>query len=301
MTPHTLALWLLVLGNLAASLSDVAVKLLDGEVSPFQYMFLRQLISLAVILPLWWRQPRAQRALLNPGVTTLRAHLVLIGSGCMLVAITYLPLATANAVFYAAPLLMLPLSIVLLKETPGLGKVVATVLGFIGVLVVLRPSQFHWAALFALGTAMTLALFNILARKIPARQTVVTTLMWTSLFSLPLSAALALWQWHPMTLEQIGWVASSALLVLTYNGLAVAAYRRAPASQIALAEYSGLIFVTLMGMWWFNEMPDSLTWLGIALIVLPLLPVRILKRTSLAGRHLLRPKPPSDKRKNITD
>ncbi|EKO3491652.1 DMT family transporter [Vibrio fluvialis] len=301
MTPHTLALWLLVLGNLAASLSDVAVKLLDGEVSPFQYMFLRQLISLVVILPLWWRQPRAQRALLNPGVTTLRAHLVLIGSGCMLVAITYLPLATANAVFYAAPLLMLPLSIVLLKETPGLGKVVATVLGFIGVLVVLRPSQFHWAALFALGTAMTLALFNILARKIPARQTVVTTLMWTSLFSLPLSAALTLWQWHPMTLEQIGWVASSALLVLTYNGLAVAAYRRAPASQIALAEYSGLIFVALMGMWWFNEMPDSLTWLGIALIVLPLLPVRILKRASLAGRHLLRPKPPSDKRKNITD
>ncbi|MBY7827957.1 DMT family transporter [Vibrio fluvialis] len=301
MTPHTLALWLLVLGNLAASLSDVAVKLLDGEVSPFQYMFLRQLISLVVILPMWWRQPRAQRALLNPGVTTLRAHLVLIGSGCMLVAITYLPLATANAVFYAAPLLMLPLSIVLLKETPGLGKVVATVLGFIGVLVVLRPSQFHWAALFALGTAMTLALFNILARKIPARQTVVTTLMWTSLFSLPLSAALALWQWHPMTLEQIAWVASSALLVLTYNGLAVAAYRRAPASQIALAEYSGLIFVALMGMWWFNEMPDSLSWLGIALIVLPLLPVRILKRASQAGRHLLRPKPPSDKRKNITD
>ncbi|MCG6213923.1 DMT family transporter [Vibrio furnissii] len=301
MTSQTLALWLLIFGNLAASLSDVAVKLLDGGVSPFQYMFLRQLISFVVILPLWWRQPRAQRALHHPGITVLRAHLVLIGSGCMLVAITYLPLATANAVFYAAPLLMLPLSIVLLKETPGLGKVVATTLGFVGVLVVLRPSQFHWAALFALGTAMTLALFNILARKIPAKQTVVTTLMWTCLFSLPLSAALALWQWHAMTWEQMGWVASSALLILTYNGLAVAAYRRAPASQIALAEYSGLIFVALMGMGWFNEIPDRLTWLGIALIVLPLLPVRILKRTAVAGHYLLRPKPPSDKRKNITD
>lgn len=301
MSVQATALWLLVLGNLAASLSDVAVKLLNGDVSAFQYMFLRQLISCAVIVPLWWRQPIRQRALQAPGLTAFRAHLVLLGSGCMLVAITYLPLATANAVFYAAPLLMLPLSIGLLKEKPGPAKIAATLLGFIGVLVVLRPSQYHWAAGFALATATTLALFNILARKIPKDQTVITTLMWTSLFSLPLSACLALWQWHPISLIQLAWVAGSALLILTYNGLAVAAYRRAPASQIALAEYSGLIFVALFGAWWFNEIPDHITWCGIILIVAPLLPLRALKPQLAALCYLLRPKPPSDKRKNITD
>ncbi|NNN45632.1 MULTISPECIES: DMT family transporter [unclassified Vibrio] len=301
MNTYRIALWLLILGNLAASLSDVSVKMLHGDVGPFQYMFLRQFISFTAILPLWWRQPRAQRALHNPGITALRGHLVLMGSGCMLMAVTYLPLATANAVFYASPLLMLPLSIILLKEKPGLGKVVMTVLGFIGVLVVIRPSQFHWAVMFALGTAITLALFNILARQIPAEQTVITTLMWTSLFSLPCSGTFALWQWQPIDQIQLGWVISSALLILTYNGLAVAAYQRAPASQIALAEYSGLIFVALMGTWWFNEMPDTLTWLGITLIILPLLPVRVLQRANIARNYLLRPKSPSDKRKNITD
>ncbi len=117
MNPVALAVWLLVLGNLAASLSDVAVKMLQGEVVPFQYMFLRQLFAFALIWPVWRKQPKVLRQLHDPKVTLIRAHLVLLGAGCMVVAISYLPLATANAVFYAAPLLMLPLSILFLKET----------------------------------------------------------------------------------------------------------------------------------------------------------------------------------------
>ncbi|HDV5525765.1 TPA: DMT family transporter [Vibrio cholerae] len=272
MNPVALAVWLLVLGNLAASLSDVAVKMLQGEVVPFQYMFLRQLFTFALIWPVWRKQPKVLRQLHDPKVTLIRAHLVLLGAGCMVVAISYLPLATANAVFYAAPLLMLPLSILFLKERPSRGKVIATVTGFLGVLIVLRPSQFHWAALFALGTACSLALFNLLARTIPERQPVVTTLMWTTLFSLPISGLLAAAYWQPLSLSQWLWIAASSGLILLYNGLAVAAYQKAPASQIALAEYSGLIFVAAFGAFWFAEMLDALTWLGIGMIILPLLP-----------------------------
>jgi drug/metabolite transporter (DMT)-like permease len=272
MNPVALAVWLLVLGNLAASLSDVAVKMLQGEVVPFQYMFLRQLFAFAFIWPVWRKQPKVLRQLHDPKVTLIRAHLVLLGAGCMVVAISYLPLATANAVFYAAPLLMLPLSILFLKERPSRGKIIATVTGFLGVLIVLRPSKFHWAALFALGTACSLALFNLLARTIPERQPVVTTLMWTTLFSLPISGLLAAAYWQPLSLHQWLWIAASSGLILLYNGLAVAAYQKAPASQIALAEYSGLIFVAAFGAFWFAEMLDSLTWLGIGMIILPLLP-----------------------------
>ncbi|CAM2848343.1 DMT family transporter [Vibrio diazotrophicus] len=272
MSAYSVALVALILGNLAASLSDVSVKMLNGNVSPFQYMFVRQLVSLLIILPLWLRQPRQQRQLSNIKTTALRAHLVLIGSGCMLVAITYLPLATANAVFYAAPILMLPLSMWLLKEKPTNNKILATLFGFCGVLIVLRPEHFHWAAGFALVTAFTLALFNILAKRIPAQQTVVTTLMWTSMFSLPIAAILASSNWQPMTFGQAGWIAFSALLILSYNGLAVFAYQKAAANQIALAEYSGLLFVVFFGVIWFDEIPDALTWLGIGMIVLPLLP-----------------------------
>ncbi|WP_156896922.1 DMT family transporter [Ferrimonas kyonanensis] len=279
-----LALGLLVLGNLLASVSDVAVKLLEGGISPFQYIFIRQGMATLLVLPWLLRLPKAGRRLHAPGVTLIRAHLVLVGSGCMMVAVTYLPLATANALFYAAPLLMLPLSLWLLKERPPWTRVLATGVGFIGVLVVLRPQHFHWAALFALGTATTLALFHVLVRRLPQRQPVANTVFWTNLLCLPLAAPLALFHWQPLSMTELGWVAVSAVCISGYNGLAVLAYQKAPSAQIALAEYSGLLFVTLFGVWWFAEVPDRLTVFGIALILLPMLPL-----PRLSGLHRLVP------------
>ncbi|MDA0381281.1 DMT family transporter [Vibrio owensii] len=286
MSPHHLALFLLVIGNLAASLSDVAVKLIEGGISPFQYMFVRQLASMLLILPFYLKQKPNKRSLKQAPITILRAHLILIGSGCMMVAVTHLPLATANAVFYAAPILMLPLSVMFLKEHPPLSKILLTCFGFLGVLVVLRPDHFHWAALFALGTATTLAMFNILVRKLPSEQSVVTTLWWTTLFSLPISAVLAGFYWQPITRQELALVVASAVCILSYNGLAVLAYQKAPAAEIALAEYSGLVFVTLFGICWFDEIPDWLTAVGIIMIVLPLLPWN--KRRTLARKQIRR-------------
>lgn len=274
LSPQAIALWLLVAGNLTASLSDVMVKLLDGSVSPFQYIFIRQIISVIVIYPLWRKEPAMSRPLRAPALNTFRAHLVLAGSGCMVVAITHMTLASANAVFYAAPLLMLPVSALMMKELPSRTKVFGTLLGFIGVLIVLRPSQFHWAALFALGTATTLALFNVSARKLPSEQSMISTLFWTSLLSLPVAGVLAAWSWQPIDLFQLSLITAGAVLILIYNGLAVLAYRKAPAGEIGLAEYSGLVFVTIFGIWWFDEIPDWITAIGIILIIAPLLPIR---------------------------
>ncbi|PQJ64807.1 DMT family transporter [Photobacterium angustum] len=271
-TAVSLGILLLIFGNLSASLSDVAVKLLNGEVHPLQYMFLRQVISLIIILPFWLSQPKPQREVGSWKINTIRAYLVLAGSSMLLVALTYLPLATANALFYAAPLLMIPLSIVLLGEYPTKGKVVATAIGFIGILIVLRPTQFHWAAIAALGTATTLALYNVLVRKLPQSQTVSSTLFWTSLLSLPVATPLAWYFWQPISLENLGLIAASALFTLGYQGCVVLAYRQSETHKIGLAEYSGLIFVALFGWIWFNESLDSLTLIGILLIVLPMMP-----------------------------
>ena len=278
-SPTYAAILLLVFGNLLAALSDVAVKLVGGEVATFQYVFIRQLLSTLVILPLWLLQPASKRQLEKVALNTFRAHLIIVGSGCMVVAISHLTLATANAVFYAAPLIMLPLSVLLLGERPHVKTVLATGLGFVGVLVVLRPDEFHWAAFFALGTSITLALFNLTARRIPKRQTTISTLFWTSVLSLPVSAILAFLSWQEITWYQVTLILISAGLILMYNGLAVMAYRQAPANQIAMAENSGLVFVVILGVSLFNEIPSLLTLVGILMIIAPLLPWKwLLKR-----------------------
>ncbi|WP_199911695.1 hypothetical protein [Dongshaea marina] len=99
-------------------MSDVAIKLMAGSVGTYQYVVIRQLLSLLLLAPFWLKLPREKRTIRRPGVTMLRALLVLTGSGCAVIAIHGLPLATANAIFYAAPLLMLPWRFSFSKSVP---------------------------------------------------------------------------------------------------------------------------------------------------------------------------------------
>ncbi len=269
------AIALLVLANLLASFSDVSLKILNGEVPTFQYVFIRQLISTLILLPFWWRLPKAQR--MQGGrcmVTFWRAQLILLGSACAMITITYMPLATANAIFYVGPVLMLPLSVFLLKEKPALKQIIATLIGFSGVLVVLRPETFHWAAIAGLGCALSMGLGNILIRKLPKEQSKVATLFWTSVMTLPLALAFAIPQWSSISWTHVGWIVVINLLVLSYHILVLIAYKGVEANRIALAEYSGLVFVTWFGVMWFNEVPDVLTVIGILLIVVPMMPIK---------------------------
>lgn len=206
-----------------------------------------------------------------------------MGSACAMIAITFLPLATANAMFYVGPLLMLPLSVLLLKETPPRSKVIATSIGFAGVLVVLRPEHFHWAAIAGLGSALSMGLGNILIRKLPQEQHLVSTLFWTGMMTLPLSLALAVPQWADIEWRHVGWIMAINLFVLGYHALVVIGYKKAAAGQIALAEYSGLVFVTAFGVMWFDEIPDLLTLAGILLIVVPMMPINW--KRLLKGKH----------------
>ncbi|WP_394149969.1 DMT family transporter [Vibrio maritimus] len=274
------AILLLVLANLLASFSDVSLKVLNGEVPTFQYVFIRQVLSVLLLFPIWIRLPRQTRMDGCGSIAFLRAQFILGGSACAMVAITHLTLATANAMFYVGPILMIPLAMTLLKERPTKDKVIATLIGFSGVVVVLRPEHFHWAAIAGLGSALAMGVSNILVKRLPAEQHIVSTLFWTGVMTLPVALILAVQQWQPLNLVQLGWIMAINLFVLGYHALIVIAYKKAPANQIALAEYSGLVFVTLFGVMWFDEIPDVLTFIGILLIVLPMMPINWKKRFS---------------------
>ncbi|MGR5259506.1 DMT family transporter [Vibrio astriarenae] len=268
------AILLLVIANLLASFSDISLKVLNGEVPTFQYVFIRQLLSVLLLLPFWLKLPGETRMQGGCRINFLRAQFILVGSGCAMIAITHLTLATANAMFYVGPILMLPLSVILLKERPNRGKIIATLIGFLGVLIVLRPEHFHWAAIAGLGSALAMGVGNILIKRLSDDQHIISTLFWTSIMTLPLALAFALPQWAEIEWRHVGWIMAINLFVLGYHALVVIAYKKAPASQIALAEYSGLVFVTLFGVMWFDEIPDVLTLIGIALIVVPMMPIQ---------------------------
>ncbi|ANT69301.1 DMT family transporter [Aeromonas hydrophila] len=265
---QTFAIITLVLGNLAQAFSDVLVKLIGPGFSPFQYMFLRQLLTLLVLLPFMLRVPRSAWGLGAWKWHLLRGHLCLLGGGGMMLALTQLPLATANAIFYVSPLLTLPLAAWLLKEKINARVWLLGGMGLLGVVFVLRPGDFHLAGLGALVTAFTLALFNITGRKLPAGISVVATLFWANLLALPLTAGLAVHQWQPVDWRLLVLIGGSGIMQLLYHASCFYAYRQVEANRIAATEYSGLMFVVLLGVWLFGEVPAWNLWVGVSFILL---------------------------------
>lgn len=263
-----LAILLLVLGNLMISFGDVLVKLLGQTgTNPYQYVFLRFLLTSLLLLPFWLRLPRARRGLGQWKIHLLRGHLLLMGSACVFVSLIYLPLATANAVFYAAPLMTLPLAVLLSREQVRPAAYGISLLGFGGILVVLNPAEWHLAGWLALLTAFSMAASNVLVRRLPQGRSVLATLFLTQALALPASLALALPGWQPVAAEVWLLLVGSALLGIVYQGICIMAYAMADASKIAASEYSGLVFVTLMGMVLFSEFPGWNVYLG-ALVVI---------------------------------
>ncbi|TVP87262.1 MAG: DMT family transporter [Pseudomonadaceae bacterium] len=281
------AILLLVIGNALALVSDVIIKLLEDDAPIFQFVFLRSLITLALLLP-FWQQVDRSNLFAGARMHFTRAHLHLVGMVCMVYALLHLPLATANAVFYAAPIMVMLLSVVFFKERLTGLSLLAVFSGFAGILVILRPVDFSWAALAALGTALTLAINAVLVRRLPAKQSTVHKLLLNYLMILPLCVALMLWEGSAWSWGVLASALGSAVFILGYNISVLLAYRQVDANQITSAEYTGLLWAVAIGWIWFAEVPDLWFFTGSVMIVLPLilLGLQHRKRVRINNHHL---------------
>ncbi|WP_192892030.1 DMT family transporter [Vibrio bathopelagicus] len=265
-----MAMSLLIVGNLIAVFSDALIKTLGEDTAVFQFVFFRQLTAVLILLPFCIGVSKKS---FTDGLKwhALRAHIWLLGAIFMVFAINAMPLATANAIFYAAPLMMLPLALVFFKEQLSRYSIAAGIFGFMGVLVIIRPTQIDWAAIAALIVALTIASNNLLIRKLPKHQTVAQTLLLTNLAGVPASLGLAIWEGREWDWSPLITAAGSSGFILIYAAICVVTYRSAESNKIASAEYSGLLGAVGVGLVWFGEMPDIAMAIGTAMIILPLI------------------------------
>lgn len=277
------AILLLVIGNAMAIASDVFIKLLEPGTPIFQFAFLRCVLTLVFLLPLLGQLNR-QRLFAGLGIHTVRAHIHLAGILCMVVALGNLPLATANAVFYAAPILVMVLSVIIFREQLTPLSVFAVFSGFAGIVVILRPVEFNWAAIAALGSAFALAINAVMVRQLPKQQSTVHKLFLNYLLILPAAGALAWWEGAAWDAGILISALGSALFILGYNITVLLAYRQVDANQVTSAEYTGLIWAVAIGWIWFGEVPDLWFLAGSLMIVVPLILIGLRHRRRSPAR-----------------
>ncbi|MGO3207777.1 MAG: DMT family transporter [Halomonadaceae bacterium] len=264
------AIMLLVVGNVFAIISDVIVKLVSGDVHIFQFVFMRTLCSVILLVP-FWQHLDLETPLSGLKIHAFRAHISLAGVVCLVFALGNLPLATVTALFYASPLMVMIIAVLLFGERLNWRSGLAIISGALGIIVILRPVEVSWAALSALGVAVCLAIIRVVVRKLPTHQTTVHALMLNYLLVLPASLLMAIIEAAHLQWSLLAGAMGSSLFILGYNMTVLMAYRYSQSSQVTSAEYTGLIWSVLIGWIWFGEKPDLWFLAGTAMIIAPLI------------------------------
>ncbi|MGI2001243.1 DMT family transporter [Shewanella sp. AC91-MNA-CIBAN-0169] len=263
------AMVLLVLGNIVAVLSDALIKNMPTGTAVYQFVLFRQLTAVLMLLPFCLINTKS-KLFSNVKWHFVRGHVWLFGAIFMVLSLQALPLATVNAIFYTAPLLMLPLGFLFYRDKLTIPTIAVSIVGFIGIIIVVQPTQISLAAISALIVAVTMATNNLLIRKLPYHHNVVQTLFLTNLMGIPFALSLAIWENQPLDWSPLLTAASSNLFILIYAGICVFVYRTVEAHKISSAEYTGLLGAVVVGIMWFDEVPDMSLVIGSALIILPL-------------------------------
>ena len=263
------AMVLLVLGNIVAVLSDALIKNMPTGTAVYQFVLFRQLTAVLMLLPFCLINTKS-KLFSHVKWHFVRGHIWLFGAIFMVLSLQALPLATVNAIFYTAPLLMLPLGFLFYRDKLTIPTIAVSIVGFIGIIIVVQPTQISLAAISALIVAVTMATNNLLIRKLPYHHNVVQTLFLTNLMGIPFALSLAIWENQPLDWSPLLTAASSNLFILIYAGICVFVYRTVEAHKISSAEYTGLLGAVVVGIMWFDEVPDMSLVIGSALIILPL-------------------------------
>lgn len=261
---------------LAAPVYDVIAKLLTSGYSPGQVGLARfgvQTVLLAGVLLASGARPRPPTA-----AHGLAGAMIALSVLLYVWSLRYLPVATAVAIFFLAPLLVLALSHLALDDRMDRRRLAAVLVGFAGALLAIRPSwrAFGWVALLPLGSAACYALYVVLTKSLvgaesraglqlriaaAASAALILAMLAGSALGEPLLSA---------RLPRAGdWIVFAAMgVVWTLVHLLVAtALSLAPASALAPLQYLEIIGATLLGFAVFGALPDVTTWLGAALIV----------------------------------
>ena len=199
-----------------------------------------------------------------------RSLLSVIESGCFVLSFKYLSLADAHSVGSLAPVIVVALSAIFLKEKVSTKIWIAIFIGFIGVLIILRPTSsiFDPKALLPLLAAFVLGLYQVVTKKVSEHDTTETSLFYTSIIGIFIMSLLASNFWNP--------VSSSSYILFFIIGiffslgvyLQIIALSMARASIIQPFHYSLIFWAIILGYFFYNDIPDLFTIVGAVIITL---------------------------------
>ena len=261
---------LMLIGIAFLSGNDALSKYLAERYPIGEVICLRQLASLIFIVPF---------ALATTGIGSLRivdvrgqfwrAIAFLATAVLMVAGLAYLPLAIVTAIAFSSPLWVAALAGPALGETVTPRRWIAVLIGFAGVLIIMRPGgpSFTWLLLLPLATALANAVRDMLTRKLSHTETSISILFWSMLFGAIATATTIPFGWIPVKEADVLLLLFAGLVNAIAHFTMIAALRLADASALSPYRYSSLIWAIGFGWLIWDHLPDAWSLLGAAIIV----------------------------------
>ncbi len=256
----------------AFSCSDALSKSVISVMNAGQIMFLRGIVTSILVYLLARRMGalRSWKVILQPMVM-LRVIFEALAAATYITALGMMPIANASAILQSLPLAVTLFAALFLKEPVGWRRWSAIVIGFIGVLIIIRPGPqgFTAATLLVVASVFVTAGRDLATRyvdkDVPSLMVTVCTAIFITFFGAALIAPFG--GWRPITPTSLTHIMLAAVMVLIGYQTVIQAMRTGDISVVAPFRYLSLIFSALLGLIFFGEMPDFWTGVGSLIVI----------------------------------
>lgn len=261
---------MLILATLLLFVSmDTLVKDLVQRNPPPLLIWMRFLVHMAMAAAIMLAVPRFRPFMRSkaPVRQLVRSALLLCTTTTFFFGLMYLKLADLVIITQAAPLMVVALSVLLLGEKVGPRRWLGVLVGFVGVVIILKPGfGFDWASMFGIASAVIYAIYQIMTRSLSGADHTMTTFFYTASVGAVVMAAVAPFFWQTPSLADALLILLPGLIGGSGHLLLIMAFARSEASLLAPYFYTAIVWAVILGWAIFGEVPDIFTFIGAGLI-----------------------------------
>ena len=252
------------------STMGVFIKLSSSQLHPLEVVFFRNFLALFFLTPWIFHQRATVFKSNRKKLYTLRAVFNVVGMAAGFTALTLIPLAEATALSFTAPLFATLGAVLILGEIVRQRRIIAIFLGFIGMLIILRPGieAVSPGALLAIANAITIAITVLIVKKLTTTEKPITIVAYMALLQTPMALIPALFYWEWPSLISWTWLFCLAGAGTIGHLMYTKAIQLAEVSQLQPIDFVRLPIIALFGYIVFAEQPSIWVWIGGAVIFL---------------------------------
>ncbi|MFO1352490.1 MAG: DMT family transporter [Gammaproteobacteria bacterium] len=259
-----------VLATALLATMHALVRRTSQGLHPFEIAFFRNLFGLLTVTPFLIRAGRGALRTQQPRLQMLRSALGIIALLSWFYGLSRVPIAQATALSFSAVIFATLGASFILHEKLHLRRWLAVGCSFAGTLIVLRPGfhELNVGVLVILLSSVCWGTNLIIVKRLSGTDETFSVVAWMSIMMTVLAILPAVWVWRWPTMEQTGWLLLVGLTGGAGQLAMTKAMQLADASVVVPLDFTRLLWTSLIGYWWFAEIPDLWTWIGGAVIFL---------------------------------